>query len=255
MKEVRPPRPQKDQKRGQMMTAVTETPAAPPEGAAPAAPDQTREAAQQWAQDYLTKLTEATTQRLAGIASRSNGSNGAIAPRIGEPTVGQYVGFDVAATSPLQPIALPPYQPSKVIAAGEPAYLVAYMFVNPMACIPCGFAVPPTVQLGGRTWRLSLDLMNLTDLTHTTLVQTGTYGPVAPALSFAIFTLPTPNPGPDAAVYEANVTLDIVDPGQPYAAFATNFLDVDSDPGFLFVPPTPPGWRHDLPNRYLVYSK
>jgi hypothetical protein len=56
-------------------------------------------------------------------------------------------------------------------------------------------------------------------------------------------------------VYEANVTLDIVDPGQPYAAFATNFFDADSDPGFLFVPPTPPGWRHDLPNRYLVYSK
>jgi hypothetical protein len=28
-----------------------------------------------------------------------------------------------------------------------------------------------------------------------------------------------------------------------------------SDPGFLFVPPAPPGWRRDLPNRYLVYSK
>ena len=237
------------------MTAVTETPAAPPAEAAPAAPDQTMDAAKQWAQDYMAKLTEATNKRLAEIASSSNGSNGGIAPRIGEPTVGQYVAFDVAATSPIQPIALPPYQPSKVIAAGEPAYLIAYMFVNPMASIPNGFAVPPTVQLGGRGWRVSLDLMNLTDLTHTTLVQTGTYGPVAPSLSFAIFTLPTPNPGPDAAVYEANVTLDIVDPAQPYAAFATNFFDVDSDPGFLFVPPAPPGWRHDLPNRYLVYSK
>ena len=198
------------------MTAVTETPAAPPAEAAPAAPDQTMDAAKQWAQDYMAKLTEATNKRLAEIASSSNGSNGGIAPRIGEPTVGQYVAFDVAATSPIQPIALPPYQPSKVIAAGEPAYLIAYMFVNPMASIPNGFAVPPTVQLGGRGWRVSLDLMNLTDLTHTTLVQTGTYGPVAPSLSFAVFTLPTPNPGPDAAVYEANVTLDIVDPAQPY---------------------------------------
>jgi hypothetical protein len=240
------------------MTAVTETPAAPPEEAAPAAPDQTMDAVKQWAEDYMAKLSEATTQRLAQIAGHSNGSNGSnggIEPRIGEVTVGKYVGFDVAATSPLQPIALPPYQPSKVIAAGEPAYLVAFMFVNPMASIPDGFAVPPTVQLGGRTWRLSLDLMDITNLTHTTLVQTGTYGPVAPALSFAIFQLPTPNPGPDAAVYEANVTLDIVDPAQPYAAFATSFLDVDDDPGFLFVPPTPPGWRHELPNRYLVYSK
>jgi hypothetical protein len=237
------------------MTAVTETPAAPPEGAAPAAPDQTMDAVKQWAEGYMAKLTEATTKRLAEIASTSNGSSEGIAPRIGEPTVGQYVAFDVAATSPIQPIALPPYQPSKVIAAGEPAYLVAYMFVNPTPSIPNGFAVPPTVQLGGRSWRATLDLMNVTDLTHTTLVQTGTYGPIAPSLSFAIFTLPTPNPGPDAAVYEANVTLDIVDPAQPYAAFATNFFDVDDDPGFLFVPPTPPGWRHELPNRYLVYSK
>lgn len=243
---------QADQKQGATMTAVTETPTAPAETAAP---DQAMDAAKQWAQDYMAKLTQATTKRLAEIAGNSNGSNGGIAPRIGEPTVGQYVAFDVAATSPIQFTALPPYQPSKVIAAGESAYLVVYMFVNPMASIPDGFAVPPTVQLGGRSWRVSLDLMNLTNLTHTTLVQTGTYGPVAPSLSFAVFSLPTPNPGPDAAVYEANVTLDIVDPGQPYAAFATNFFDVDSDPGFVFVPPAPPGWRHDLPNRYLVYSK
>ena len=97
--------------------------------------------------------------------------------------------------------------------------------------------------------------MNITDLTHTTLVQTGTYGPTAPSLSAAVFTLPTPDPGPDAAVYEANVTLDIVDPAQPYAAFATNFLDVDNDPGFLGVPATAAGFRHELPNRYLIYSE
>jgi hypothetical protein len=237
------------------MTAVTETTAAPTEETAPAAADQKLAAANQWAQDYMAKLTDATTKRLAEIASDSNGSGGGIAPRAGEPTVGQYVAFDVAATSPIQITGLPPYQPSKVIADGEPAYLVAIMFINPMASIPNGFAVPPTVQLGGRKWRVSLDLMNVTDLTHTTLAQTGTYGPIAPSLSAAVFQLPTPDPGPDAAVYEANVTFDIVDPAQPYAAFATNFLDVDADPGFVFVPPSPPGWRHDLPNRYLVYSK
>src|SRR5690348_18367013 len=103
--------------RGQPMTAVTETPAAPAEGAAPPAPDQAMDAAKQWAQDYMAKLTEATTKRLAEIAGHSNGANGGIAPRIGEPTVGQYVAFDVAATSPIQFTALPPYQPSKVIAA------------------------------------------------------------------------------------------------------------------------------------------
>ena len=237
------------------MTAVTETPAAPPEETAPTAADQSLAAANQWAQDYMAKVTDASTKRLAEIASNSNGANGGIKPHIGEPTVGQYVAFDVAALSPIQFTGLPPYQPSKVIADGEAAYLIVFMWVNPMASIPDGFAVPPTVQLGGRQWRVSLDLMDITNLTHNTLVQTGTFGPVASSLSAAIFALPTPDPGPDPAVYEANVTLDIVDPAQPYAAFATNFFDVDDDPGFLFVPPAPPGWRHELPNRYLVYRK
>jgi hypothetical protein len=169
--------------------------------------------------------------------------------------VGKYVAFDVAATSPIQLTGLPPYQPGKVIAAGEPAYIVVFTFVNPVASIPDGFAVTPTVQLGGRRWRATLDLLDLTTLTRTQEVRTDIYPSAAPPFDFRIIEIPTPDPGPDAAVYEANVTLDIVDPGQPYAAFATNFFDVDEDPGLLFVPPSSPGWRHELPNRYLVYSK
>ena len=42
---------------------------------------------------------------------------------------------------------------------------------------------------------------------------------------------------------------------QPYAAFATNFLDIDNDPGFLGVPASAAGFRHELPNRYLIYSE
>jgi hypothetical protein len=207
----------------------------------------------QWADDYAARLTAGSNARLAR-AAHPNGGNGQFSPAIGEPTIGSYVGFDVAMTSPIQPAGLPPYQPSKVIAAGEPAFIVVFTWINPTPVVPSGFAVPPTVQLGGRSWRLSLDLTDMTSLTPQTLVQTGTYGAPAPAVTVEVFTLPTPSPGPDPAVYEANVTFDITDPGQPYAAFATSFFDVDADPGFLFVPPAAPQWRNDQPNRYIVYK-
>ena len=234
-------------------TVIDDMQASPAGDSAPADPglDQARK----FASDYADRIRQSATERLSQLGSHQNGSSGAVQARIGEPTVGQYVAFDVAATSPLQFTGLPPYQPSKVIAAGEGAYLHVYAWVNPAASIADGFAVPPTVQLGGRQWRITLDLLNITDGTRKKLAATGTYGPVADSLTVATFPLPTPDPGPDAAVYEANVTLDIVDPAQPYAAFATSFYDYDSDPGFMFVPPADPGWRHELPNRYLVYSK
>jgi hypothetical protein len=246
------------------MTTVTESPQVPQTDAVPAAADEAPDEIIQWARDYVARLTKPTMDRLAAIGQHPAGQNGSasangagdeLQPRIGEPTVGKYVAFDVAATSPIQFTGLPPYQPGKVIAAGERAYIVAFLFVNPVASIPDGFAVPPTVQLGGRRWRATLDLLDLTTLNRTKQVRTAIYPPTAPSFDFVIYQVPTPNPGPDAAVYEANVTLDIVDPAQPYAAFATNFFDVDADPGLLFVPPSQPGWRHELPNRYLVYSK
>jgi hypothetical protein len=239
------------------MTSVTEIPDVPDTETMPAPADADLDKATQWANDYLGKLTARTNERLAQIA-RPNGSastNGQFKPAIGEPTVGPYVAFDVASTSPIQFTGLPPYQPSKVIAAGEAAFLVAFMWINPVPDPGNGFAVPPTVQLGGRAWRLTLDLADITAMTSTKMAKAGAYGAPAPFLSFAIFSLPTPDPGADAAVYEANVTFDITDPGQPYAAFATNFFDVDDDPGFLFVPPAASQWRHELPNRYLVYHK
>ncbi len=199
------------------MTAVTDIPAAPQAAAAPTSQEAAEQKAQQWAKDYLDKLAKRTESRLLERASAANG-----APSI----------------------------------AGEAAFIVAFMFVNPVVDVANGFAVPAAVQLGGRQWRLTLDQLNLTTgLLVPQQVQTAAFSSPAPPLTARVFSLATPDPGQDPALIEANVTLDIADPAQPYAAFATNFFDVDDDPGFLFVPPNPPGWRHELPNRYLIYSK
>jgi hypothetical protein len=240
------------------MTAVAEQPAASAPVAAEATTSQevALERATQWANEYAARLTERTMSRLAEVAGHSNGVQAHIGePTTGSPATGFYVAFDVAATSPIQFGGPPPYQPSKVIAAGEPAFIVAFIFVNPTVNIPLGWAVPASIQLGGRTWRMTLDQGNLT--TGTVLphqVTSATFATPAATLTPVVFSLATPNPGPDPWLIEANVTVDIVNPGQPYAAFATNFLDVDNDPGFLFVPPASAGFRHELPNRYLIYS-
>jgi hypothetical protein len=228
------------------MTAVTDAPdvSAPAAASAPTA----LELANQWANDYAARLTERYQSHLTQQAANSNG---AAKPHIGEISVGSNVAFDVAMTSPIQFIGMPPYQPSKVIADGEPAFIVAFMFVNPtFPPLP-----PATVQLGSRPWRMSLDQFNLT--TGTVLpeiVVNSVFPSAAPVLTPVVFSLATPNPGADPWLIQANVTVDI-GPGQPYAAFATNFFDVDQDPGFLGIPPTVPGWRNELPNLYMLYGK
>lgn len=232
------------------MTAVTDAPdvAAP---AAPASQPTAEQLANQWAHDYAAHLTERILSRPGQPAASSNG---AAKPQIGEISSGPNVAFDVAATSPIQfTVSGGPYQPGKVIADGEAAFIVAFMFVNPVW--PPLPAPPTTTALGSRPWRMSLDQLNLTTgAVLPEMVVNGTFAPTAAVLTPVVFTLATPNPGPDPWLIEANVTVDI-GPGQPYAAFATNFFDINQDPGFLGIPPTAPGWRNELPNRYLLYGK
>jgi len=147
------------------MTAVAEVPAA----SAPVAAEATTseevalERATKWANEYAARLTERTMSRLAEVAGHSNGVQAQIGePTTGSPATGFYVAFDVAATSPIQFGGPPPYQPSKVIAAGQSAFIVAFIYVNPTVNIPLGWAVPASIQLGGRTWRMTLDQGNLT---------------------------------------------------------------------------------------------
>ncbi len=121
------------------------------------------ERATQWANEYAAQLTNRMQNNLAS----QNGQNGGgLRPHIGEvtagdPVTGFYVAFDLAVTSPIQFTGPPPYQPSKIIRAGESAFIVAFMFANPQSDPPHGFLVPANIQLSDRNWRMTLDQLNL----------------------------------------------------------------------------------------------
>jgi hypothetical protein len=242
------------------MTEVAEAPAGPEQVAvgAPTTEEEARQLATQWANDQAARLTERVQQFLA---SKNGHGNGNLAPRIGAPTTYEpsgkpYVPFDVLATSPIQFTGPPPYLPSKIIAVGNFAYLIAYIFTNPSVDIPAGWAVPASVQLGGRPWRATLDQTNLTTGTTSTQARNGVFGSPAAVYTAVPFYLPTTGPtlGGDPWLIEANVTVYVDAPAQPFAAFATKFYDWDNDPGYPFFPPETAGYRYDLPNRYLIFS-
>ena len=71
--------------------------------------------ARMWAEDRLVLLKAATERRLIERATQSAGGE----LGIGEPQVGSYVAFDIACTSPIQFIGLPPYAPGKIIAGAR----------------------------------------------------------------------------------------------------------------------------------------
>jgi hypothetical protein len=246
---------------GVIMTAVEDAPvaSAPAAAGVPTSEAEARGLAMQWANEQAARLTARAQNYLAS----SNGhANGGPSPRIGAPTYNPtsgapYVSFDVVAVSPITFSGPPPYPPSKIIAAGDLSFLVAFIFTNPASYMS---TVPASVALAARPWRMTLDQSNLTTGGNLpVLFATGVFPtPAAPMLTPVIFLLDTsPNSGPDPRLIEANITVYVDLPGQPYAAFATNFYDIDNDPGFPFLPPIPPetsGWRYDLPNRYLVYG-
>jgi hypothetical protein len=176
---------------------------------------------------------------------------------LGEITSGTYVGLDVISFSPLQAINLPPYAPSRIIASGETAVIQAVVFINPAVDVLQGFASPATVQLGLRTIRIRFESLNLSTVSNgPDFTVQGLLPSPAPTLLFVAFPFVAPDPGPDPALIETNVTVDIVDVAQPWAAMATRHISQDPDPGFLGLPPEPPNQLlNNIPNRFLVYSK
>ena len=169
-------------------------------------------------------------------------------PEIAEPQF----WWDVAAYGPIQPIAAGgPLLPHKIIKAGEPAFAVAIMLLNPFEALAGGtnaadvlsnFALPYEVryQTGNlTTWSLGQPSMQA--------VHTGAN--LIPGVFFYVDVLGFVGTVP--GLYEMNITARLLGAAPPFvnapqfAAYATNVFDLDA--GGLFGP-TPPG-----PMRFQVY--
>lgn len=235
------------------------------EGSVADAPSDIQDAIQSWQSGYMANAlsnTEKYLQRLEAAQMGKAWSNGA---GLGEVTTTSgafpYVSFDIVAAAPVQfiPVNGPPYAPNRIAAAGELMLLQALLFINPVPCTSCGFAVQPTVILGGNSIAVRFEQLNITAGTALPpITLSGVLPAVAPALiSVAALIVAPPVLRPN--LFELNVTADITTPAKPFAAFATWHQDTDAEfpwfQGGTFPPALAPQFEHDIPVRYLVYPK
>lgn len=218
-------------------------------------PENMRKQAESLIQKVETKLTrklnsamEAAYKKLDDAGSRAGGP---IDPYIG------YETWDIGVYAPFK-LDVPPmaYAPNKIIGSGEPVLFLAVLFINPL---PYYQMPPATTNLAGERVRVRFENVNLTDVSsgpnHT--VQ-WTLGAPAPFLTFIPWVHVPANAGPNPASMELNVTADITEAASPYAAFANQWMDFETDPGWPLpglLPEVSGGLKQQIPLRYLVYPK
>jgi hypothetical protein len=187
-------------------------------------------------------------------AMHRNGTGNGAQPMEGEVTLDTgYEYWDLLALSPQQFINAPfTFRPQKIVAGGEAVLLLAVLFINPL---PTPFSGPSATQyLGGRPFRVRFEQIDLTNVANgPDFTFVGVFPGVAPVISiFPVLTVP-PSPGLNSQLVELNVTADVTLAGQPMAAFASQWLDLEDDPGFPI--PRAAGFRSQLPLRYLIYPR
>ena len=197
---------------------------------------------------YLKERTEAYVNRMA-----DRKANGAVA-EIGEPiTRLGYQYWNVLTIGPIQFLGDPPWRPNKIIAAGELTLLLGVVWVNPAA--DPGGGVPGTVVLGGRSYRIRFETIDLTNVSNGPgATFTGTF-PAVPGIQFFPWYFRPRDPGLNPQLFQAHLTADITNVAQPFAAFGTWHLDLDREPGFLGLPTQDARFEHDVPCQFLVYRK
>lgn len=227
-----------------------------------------REGYDLWLENYQAKMVAAAESYVGQLVKDQQPQAAQVGELIGEITEPRsaicptgYNAFDVLSFSPLEIFSgplMPASNPDKILRAtnfGTPnltiAAHLAVVFINPVPSTPCGFTVPPTIQLGGRTLRVGFDVMNVTNVSAGLSAAFNlTLPSPAPALIFVPFFFVVPNVA-NAEIFELNVTADIIESPQPYSAFATFHNDRDDE--ISLFGNVGPERQHDAPNRYMIY--
>jgi hypothetical protein len=173
-----------------------------------------------------------------------------------------YEYVDILCLSPRKLGVNPPWVnlPHKIVAGNETIRHRAILLINPLP----GPGGTPTGRhvLGSRDIRVTFNLLNVTTATALpSAFWTGNFPGLAPVVVLFWWDITHPDPGPNPQIFELNVTFDCLDPEQPYAAFATQWWDIDTDPGWPWylpgpaVPPVLPGRRVQIPLRYMVFTE
>lgn len=210
------------------------------------APDEFEKHAQAIMNAWEVKLTELTK------AARPE-AGGPIGPGI-------YKWWDLLIAGPFQFIAPGgPFAPSKIIRAGQPAFMLSALWRNPA---PIGGMGPSAAQvLNGQQYRIQGEVINLSTVSDgpDLPVTNGTFA--GGFLNFNVHFIPATffpiPPEGKPHLYQLEMTADIVTAapgGPPFASYATWVLDPDFDPPFLGRPGIPPQWQLDIPAKFLVYQ-
>jgi len=221
------------------------------------------------AQPIIAQITENLTRQTdrfsayAAERARSRSQNGAsgLADPITAATP-PYPYWDMIMYGPFQIPgggASGPFAPSKVVRAGEQAFMIGVVWRNPA---PISWIAGPSAATltAPLDFQITFPTFNLT---------TGSAGPALASFAFkpglpfiTAFVVPltplsaTPPPQGNPYLYEVNMIADVTGPiaGLPFAGYSTWVVAPDFEPPFLALPAVSPSLQHDVPARLLVYT-
>ncbi|GAB4408782.1 MAG: hypothetical protein Fur0044_02200 [Anaerolineae bacterium] len=222
----------------------------------------TSDEVQQQAQAIITaweaKLQEQSKQYVQRLMAASQGEQlEAAGPITFHPA--PYQWWNLLLAGPFQPVApLGPFLPSKIIRAGEPAFMIATLWRNP-APLPGGPNPSAAQIMAPFNFSIWLETINLTHVVNGPDFPAGglagVFGPGNINSFFIPISFPAPVDG-RPTLYEMNMVVDILGPGvglPPFAGYSTWVFDPDFEPPFLGLPGVGPQFQHDIPARFAVY--